>query len=157
MSTIIQDTGVTLPLVGVSTLGQLFYLIGTGPKIFNGTTWVTVPAADIDFLLTLASKQGSSAVVSQVSSSFGNTGSSIDLTPLINALNADSSNLVASTNAIAGFVKALAVITEYWKQISEVNVERATKGTMSLTLDEPLIADQGIIAAHNTAQTAIQS
>jgi hypothetical protein len=137
MSTVISESGTTLPLVGSSTEGQLFYQIGVGPKIFNGTTWVTVPSADIDFLLLLATKQANDAIVSQLST--------------------NSANLVTSTNAIAGFVKALAVITEYWKQISEVRVERYTQNKSTLTIDEPIVHDHPIIAAHNTAQTTIQS
>jgi hypothetical protein len=157
MSTIISDSGVTLPLVANSTSGQLFYQIGSGPKIFNGSAWITVPTTDIDFLLLLALKQGNDAVVSQFSSSLGSSGSAIDLSPLISALNADSANLVSSTNTIAGFVKALAVITEYWKQIGEVRVERYTKNVSTLPIDEPLVQDHPIVAAHNSAQTTIQS
>jgi hypothetical protein len=155
MSTIISDSGTSLP--GSGSTGQLFYEIGVGPKIYNGSTWVTVPSADIDFLLLLALKQGNDAVVSQFTSSFGDGGITIDLSPLIAALNADSANLVSSTNTIAGFIKALAVITEYWKQIGEVRVERNTKNLDTLAIDEPIVHDHPIVAAHNTAQTTIQS
>lgn len=175
MSIIISNTGVILPAAPWTIInpepvqGQLFYQIGVGPRIWGNpipnppgpdipAQWYSVDETSVDFLTLLGISQNnvtSNAALGSIASAISSH-PSIDFTPLIQALNTDSANLIQSTNGIAEFVKALAVITEYWKQISEVNVERATNGTYSLPNDEPLIPDQPIIAAHTAAQNAIQ-
>lgn len=157
MTTIIEDAGTTLP--SSPSNGQLFFQVGTGPKIYFGGSWYSLDQTAVEFLTILANNQSStvsnsslSAITSAISSQ-----PTLDLTPLITALNSNSTNLVASTTNIASFVKALAIITEYWRQIGEVNLERVSNGASSLVINEPLVPDHPIVAAHNAAQTTIQS
>lgn len=183
MSTIIQDTSLVLP--GSPSNGQLFFQIGVGPMLFYSGTWHALQQIDVDFLTILANNQNTTTLQTAIASvttgvtinqsggseSGGSGGSgsggsvsndfsnsfNLALDPLVAALTTQSAALVRSTDDIAGFVKALAVITEYWKQISEVRTERYTKNLSTLAIDEPLVHDHAIVPAHNSAQTTIQS
>lgn len=144
MSLVISNTGLTLPTLPAPVSGQIFYQIGSGPKIFNGTIWVALDQTAVEFLSLLSENQNTTAIVTA-------------LTDLTTALNTNSANLVAATNSIATFTKALAIIDEYWHQLHQVSVDHFTKGAISVAVNEPLIGDHPIVDAHNTAQTTIQS
>jgi hypothetical protein len=58
---------------------------------------------------------------------------------------------------LADHTKSLAVITEYWHQIGEISAETATKGKISLAINEPKVHSLPIVPAHNTVLGKIES
>lgn len=64
--------------------------------------------------------------------------------------------ITAAAQTIAISVNRLAIITEYWHEISQAKGDISTRGKLSLNIVEPHVNSIGIIAAHASVLSSLE-